>query len=183
MRIYLLAGALMASMAFASCSQNDKETSTVAPKKTATPQPTTATPEPPKVLFTQDSLKQLKPMQFLDLLKQHLPDDFVAVEKAPINWVTRKDVDQLMALVDSKEPCAGVVYNKSAIMPHKNVRSTVGIEALMMIEGYRKKEYPAYNSSLEYGKSMQMDQQTHKLVLFPGSQFVQEARDWYKTQH
>jgi hypothetical protein len=107
----------------------------------------------------------------------------VAVEKAPANWITKKDIDQLITKVDSKEPCAGVVYNKSAIMPHKNVRSTVGIEALMMIEGYRHKEYPAYNSSLEYGKSMQLDQQTRKLVLFPGIQLVQEARQWYKSQH
>lgn len=55
------------------------------------------------------------------------------------NWVTEEDVPELLALLDSKEPCAGVMYEASGSVPG---RSTVGDQAAFLVEGFRTRLYP-----------------------------------------
>ena len=56
------------------------------------------------------------------------------------NWITRADLPALLALADSQEPCASIALEKS---PVKNTQgSTMGQEALTLIEGLRVGQYP-----------------------------------------
>jgi hypothetical protein len=55
------------------------------------------------------------------------------------DWVTEDDVGELMELLDSDEPCMGVMMGASSYIPGP---STVGIEAAFLIEGYKTRVYP-----------------------------------------
>ena len=82
------------------------------------------------------------PLNFLELLKKHA--GAIAViksgNKPPKDWVTNKDVKKLIGLVDSKTLAAPVVSEGCPFMP--SGCSTVGNEAMFLIEGYRKGAYP-----------------------------------------
>ncbi len=54
-------------------------------------------------------------------------------------WITKKDLPVLLAMVDSKAPCAAVALDISNVY---YADSTVGAEALFLIEGCREGIYP-----------------------------------------
>lgn len=54
----------------------------------------------------------------------------------PEGWITPEDAGQLMQEIDSGEPAAPVVSPLSSYWPY-NQTSTVGNEALFLLEGYR----------------------------------------------
>ena len=66
--------------------------------------------------------------------------DFVTVGPAPKGWTTKTDVEWLMALRDSTTPCGSTVSVISSSLPTKP--STLGREALFLIEGYRAGTFP-----------------------------------------
>ncbi|MCX5666963.1 MAG: hypothetical protein NTY34_01435 [Candidatus Omnitrophica bacterium] len=82
------------------------------------------------------------PLNFLELLKNHARSAAVikSGNKPPKDWVTNKDVKKLIGLVDSKTLAAPVVSEGCPFMP--SGCSTVGNEAMFLIEGYRKGAYP-----------------------------------------
>ena len=88
------------------------------------------------------------PMEFLDDLRTD-PTRPVLVLNTPPNWITLKDVELMMQVIDSSEPAAPVVSPLSSYWP-SNETSTVGNEALFLIEGYRTGHYPPGLSSIYY---------------------------------
>lgn len=90
------------------------------------------------------------PIDFLNDLRMH-PDRPVMVLDGPDDWITLHDVDLLMQEIDSTEPAAPVVSPISSYWPF-NQTSTVGNEALFLIEGYRTGKYPPALCSLYYFK-------------------------------
>ena len=80
------------------------------------------------------------PMDFLTDLRMH-PDTPVMVLDVPDTWITRHDAELLMREIDSLEPAAPVVSPISSYWPH-NQTSTVGNEAMFLLEGYRTGRYP-----------------------------------------
>ena len=89
-----------------------------------------------------DLLRQITPVQFLESLKATAKADVFqySLEKQVKNWVSKQDVPALLALVDSDEPCSSVALTCSNY--YYNRTSTVGREAVFMLEGYRKGVYP-----------------------------------------
>ena len=90
------------------------------------------------------------PMDFLNDLRMH-PDQPVMVLDVPDDWITLHDVALLMQEIDSPEPAAPVVSPISSYRPF-NQTSTVGNEALFLIEGYRSGKYPPALCSVYYFK-------------------------------
>jgi len=94
--------------------------------------------------------KSHTPMEFLDDLRRY-PHKPVMVLDIPDNWITIHDAELLMQEIDSKDPAAPVVSPISSYWPF-NQTSTVGNEALFLLEGYRTGKYPPALCSLYYFK-------------------------------
>jgi hypothetical protein len=88
------------------------------------------------------------PVEFLNDLHTH-SDTQVMILDVPDDWITNEDVQLLMQLIDSPDPAAPVVSPLSSYWPFGQT-STVGNEALFLIEGYRTGEYPPDLCSLYY---------------------------------
>ena len=88
------------------------------------------------------------PIEYLDELRAH-PGKPVMVLPASDGWITLRDAEQLMQLIDSEEPAAPVVSPLSSYLPI-NETSTVGNEAMFLLEGYRIGHYPPALSSVYY---------------------------------
>jgi len=88
------------------------------------------------------------PMEYLDDLRMH-PDRQVLVLNVPDDWITLHDAELLMKETGSREPAAPVVSLLSSYLPF-NQTSTVGNEALFLLEGYRYGKYPPGLCSLNY---------------------------------
>ena len=86
------------------------------------------------------------PLDFIVFLKRRSSQPegsrslFYTVHGRHTGWLHDTDVPDLIALVDSKEPCPHVVMSRSSYLPRAH--SFVGQEALFLIEGYRRGEYP-----------------------------------------
>jgi hypothetical protein len=87
-------------------------------------------------------------MEYLHDLRTH-PDRAVLVSGVPDGWITLHDAELLMQVIDSQEPAAPVVSPISSYWP-MNQTSTVGNEALYLLEGYRAGRYPPGLCSLHY---------------------------------
>lgn len=90
------------------------------------------------------------PIEFLDELKKN-PDKEVTIMQAPDDWIKKEHVEELIKNVDSTEPAAPLVSVISSYYPF-NQSSTVGNEALFLIEGYRAGTYPPALCSVYYFK-------------------------------
>ncbi len=88
------------------------------------------------------------PIEFLNDLRMH-PDEPVMVLDVPEGWITREDAGLLRQEIDSGEPAAPVVSPVSSYWPY-NQTSTVGNEALFLLEGYRTGRYPPDLCSVYY---------------------------------
>jgi hypothetical protein len=85
-------------------------------------------------------LAQMDPLQFLDYLKTRGPDSGVVTIRNPLRgWIKAEHIPKLIALLDSKVPCAPVVDAHSSFWPPG---STIGKEAGLMIASYRFDAYP-----------------------------------------
>jgi hypothetical protein len=101
-------------------------------------------------LSTGDScyFRSHTPMDYLNDLHMH-PLQQVMVLNVPDTWITHYDAEFLMQEIDSNEPAAPVVSPISSYWPF-NQTSTVGNEALFLLEGYRTGKYPPALCSLYY---------------------------------
>ena len=88
------------------------------------------------------------PVDLLNDLRMH-PEQPVMVLDVPDGWITLKDAGLLIQEIDSTEPAAPVVSPISSYRP-SNQTSTVGNEALFLLEGYRTGTYPPALCSLTY---------------------------------
>ena len=95
------------------------------------------------------------PMEYLYDLRMH-PLQQVMVLDVPDTWITLHDAELLMKEIDSDEPAALVVSPISSFRPF-NQTSTVGNEALFLLEGYRTGKYPPALCSLYYFRPNKTD--------------------------
>src|SRR4030042_2075359 len=80
------------------------------------------------------------PVEYLNELRRH-PDQVVLVLDVPDGWITPRDAELLILVIDSQEPAAPVVSPLSSYWPVDQT-STIGNDALFLIEGYRGGHYP-----------------------------------------
>ncbi len=85
------------------------------------------------------------PIGFLNILKSGRRGG-VHIEEAPKNWILDGHLNRLMQLIDSNDPAAPVVSKRSSYYPFTS--STVGNEAMYLIEGFIMKKYPPTISSV-----------------------------------
>jgi hypothetical protein len=105
-------------------------------------------PSLPPIINGMEDLGKMTPVDFLNAIKKG-PANEECIFRVPIkNWITKQDLPDLLALTNSTEPCPSVALISSSYYDTRN-HSTVGQEAVFMLEGYRKGEYPpALNSAL-----------------------------------
>ena len=78
------------------------------------------------------------PLDFLEVLKARKRPVWLGL--IPTGWVSESDLPALFALLDSEEPCAGVISMLSSRID--TTHSTVGNQVAYMIEGFRRSSYP-----------------------------------------
>ena len=78
------------------------------------------------------------PVEFLEFLKTVEGPCFV-VCGLHCGWITESDRAELAQLTSSKESCASVAHSLSSYHPP---RSTVGLEAMFLLQGYSAGCYP-----------------------------------------
>jgi len=104
------------------------------------------------------------PLDYLRLLQKNGHEigegDSFTIWAPRCGWVKAEDIPELIKLLDSAKPCAGVAMSISSIL-HS---STVGREAAYLIEGYRRKCYPVARSSWQWDYD------------------VEEIRTWYQQE-
>jgi hypothetical protein len=64
----------------------------------------------------------------------------MSIMAVPEGWIKAEHVDELIKLVNSVEPCASVVSPLSSFLPQGG--STIGVEAMFLIEGFKTGHYP-----------------------------------------
>jgi len=95
------------------------------------------------------------PEEFLEFLKKDIsrfPENFffpyTIKEQPSDNWIKPEHIPGLINLINSQEPCSPVMSIFSSTIPTK--LSTIGDEAMFMIEGFRAKRYPPRPNSRTY---------------------------------
>ena len=79
------------------------------------------------------------PVELLELLTKEKYGIYSPMS-VPKDWITEDDVRELVKFVDSKKICASVVSPLSSYLP--TGESTVGNEAIFLIEGFLQERYP-----------------------------------------
>jgi hypothetical protein len=92
-------------------------------------------------------LTKISVKEYVELLKVKVADrthPFIVIEKnAPVNWITEKDLEYLISLLDSDEPSHCVMHYYSSHWPMD--KSTIGGQAAELIVSYMlKEEYPHF---------------------------------------
>ncbi|MBN1193839.1 MAG: hypothetical protein JXA08_00590 [Methanomicrobiaceae archaeon] len=156
--VFILLAALLLSAGCTGTSptESDIGNGTAVPFSTATsPAPETCTfddliGDAETHFITGDScyFRTHNPMDFLEDLRMH-PHQPAMVLDVPDGWITLHDAELLMQEIDSDEPAGPVVSPISSYWPF-NQTSTVGNEALFLLEGYRTGTYPPDLCSLYY---------------------------------
>lgn len=93
----------------------------------------------------------LGPTAFLDFLKAR--DTIYYVHGLHYGWIQESDIPALAKLIHSKVPCAPVVRTSCCVSFPEKTRSTVGQEALFLIDGFREGVYPPSATSIGYAKT------------------------------
>jgi len=129
----------LVALLFASCGSND-ETVVAAPvTEVEAPAPPPVTKGTNAITFPEDGYTTYDPITFIGYLQEHVAGGTVILHQAPKDWIKKKHLKPLVALLDSKEPSAGVVLKNAGPNPPDNVQSTVAAEALLLIESYKQK--------------------------------------------
>lgn len=117
--------------------------------------PTVSTTTPSTLRISDFDYKD-RPSALIAELKQ---SDIVNVTYAPPDWLAKGDIEQLIGLIHSSEPCGTTCHVYSSTRPRG---STVGREALFLIEGYKTNKYPPRLTSKELSLT------------------AEQAEDWYR---
>ena len=107
--------------------------------------------------------ENLGPIDFLELLKSKKNEKCptYSVFGMHTKWVKINHIPDLVALLDSKEPCANVCSIYSSFLDCN--KSTIGREAAFIIEGFRSGNYPPAGNS---GRSREQ---------------IDEIKEWWKS--
>ena len=101
-----------------------------------------------------DTLAPVHFLQFLDIkngadrIVMLVPDNPSKVDKiqgynqVPLDWIEVDDIDALFALVDDNT-LTSPVYSIYANMVPESHPTTKGIEAIRLIQGFKRKQYPS----------------------------------------
>ena len=88
------------------------------------------------------------PLKWLGTLREN-PRTIFLVNSAPDNWIREANLGVLMAEIESKAPAASVCYFASAHAIPNDFQSTVGEEAAILVNAFRRKwSYPGNCSDL-----------------------------------
>lgn len=90
---------------------------------------------------------RINPLTFLEMLKTQR---ITVWNNPPSGWIKEEQVAKLMELIDSQVPAEPVCSSLSSYIPDS--KSTVGNEAMFLIEGFRKGSYPPELCSVYYFK-------------------------------
>lgn len=121
--------------------------------------------------------KKSSAIDLLDYLCNNPNERFFIVnpDSVPTNWLSKKDIHALMDRIESERITTPIFsINASVDLEYKN-RTTEGVEALFMIESFRKnKKYP-------YDLSSQSCGIPKNGVFYPNQALIIEIKDWYKA--
>ena len=131
------------------------------------------------------SLDSLDPVGFLEYLEiehgnqryvmlspdEHHQDNLFVINSVPRDWIGIDDIDTLLRLMDDTSPTSPV-YSIYADMVPQSRPTTKGIEAVRLVQGFRRKQYPSLWPvfHLEDTASVRLDS------------IKQELRRWWKSQ-
>lgn len=88
------------------------------------------------------------PIELLHYLKTNRNQVNTFVVREPVrDWVIEADIPKLVELLDSNEPCMGVMSGASSYVPGL---STVGDEAALLITGFQMRYYPPKLNSISF---------------------------------
>jgi len=97
------------------------------------------------------------PERFLEFLKKDaygavvvnsVVPHYQITDPPPDDWIKPEHIPGLINLINSQEPCRPVTTIQSSTIPTK--LSTIGDEAMFLIEGFREKRYPPWPNSQTY---------------------------------
>lgn len=178
LRTLLLSAASLLFMA--SCNTDAEPVAPTPVVDTVPTNPAPALPGTKAIDFPADGYTQYTPVTFIEYLKANVASGTVVLDKAPENWIKKSHVAALVKLLDSTEPCAGISLRGSGPTPPDNVQSSVGAEALLILETYKQKTaYPAVPGSLQFIKMLQRNpNDADKLILIPQPHQIEEAKIW-----
>lgn len=121
--------------------------------------------------------KKSSPLDLLDYLCKNPNENFFIVnpDSVPTNWLTIDNIPYLIERIESERITTPVFsINAGVDLKYKN-RTTEGVEALFMIESFRKKEkYPSDLSSANCGV-------LKNGIFYPNQAIVIEVRAWYNN--
>ena len=83
---------------------------------------------------------RVSPIDFVNILKKNRHSIMVIDSPPPEIWIKKEHVPKLMNMIYSSEPAAPVMLQSSPHTPSDT--STVGNEAMFLIEGFKNKSYP-----------------------------------------
>ena len=84
--------------------------------------------------------ENLTPIEFLNYLKERQGTLLTIWEPAPRDWIKKEHIPKLMELIESNTPCAHTVAAISSCLPPP--KSTIGDEAIFLIDGFIEGRYP-----------------------------------------
>lgn len=122
--------------------------------------------------FTKSS-----PLDLLDYLCQNSNENFFVVnsDSVPSNWLTIDAIPYLIDRIESERITTPVFSINAGVDLKYKIRTTEGVEALFMIESFRKNEkYPSDLSSSNCGDFKNG-------VFYPKKALVVEIKSWYRN--
>lgn len=181
MRFFIvpIAGVLML---FASCANETEPVIPVVEAETPKPTPPPVRKGTNAIDFPADGYEQYTPVTFIDYLKENVASGTVLLQAAPKNWIQKKHLKELVKMIDSTEPCAGITIKDSGPNPPDNIQSCVGTEVLLIIESYKQGVYPVATSSLAFIKILQKSfKDPSKLILIPQPNQLEAAKAYVNS--
>ncbi len=126
------------------------------------------------------------PLEFLKFLRNKnlsclVLDDSLLKYPAG-SWIKAKDVDSLMKLIESTEPVIPV-YENYCMDNIYSVYSTLGREALFLIEGFRSGKYPPFHASILFPNEAYNKFETRPIkpgTYPPEKNKISETKRWWK---
>ena len=103
-------------------------------------------PEESKTYGDTFSWQELGPVDFLNYLKTQ--SSIYYINGRHFKWIHESDIPKLAMLLDSTEPCAPIVMTICSVRFPESTRSTIGDQAMCLIDGYKEGYYPASITSI-----------------------------------
>jgi len=111
----------------------------------------------------KNDYSKINPIVFISILKDKSDSIYLDIlTQPPKGWIKDGHIHELIKLIDSQEPAANVCDMKSPHVP--STQSTVGMEAMLLIDAFRTGKYHGTCSDLA------------KYQVNP-----EEIKNWYKN--